>query len=127
MGYCRSMVERLSVLLKTINRGFSLVKEIRESPRGKILWQEYASRSLVSGRYTHIPCVFPDLNENNKLRSYIRWGLESIKTSITKASGKDLTSLALLARIEFLLGLVKDVSPVIPNKSCWIFLPKRIH
>jgi hypothetical protein len=111
------MVERISILLKSINRGFSLVTETRETPRGRILWQEYASKSMVSGHFNHIPCVFPDLNENNKLRSYIRWGLERIKTSILKASAGDTTSFSLLVRIEYLLNLVKDVPSIIPNQS----------
>lgn len=111
------MVERISILLKSINRGFSLIKETRETPRGRIMWQEYVSKSVVSGRYNLIPCVFPDLNENNILRSYIRWGLERIKISILKARTDDLTSMALLAKIEFLLNKVKDVSPILPSQN----------
>ncbi len=49
----------------------------RSSPRGKILWQEYISKSYVyRGNSIKYHVEFPDLNQNDVLRSYIKWGLE---------------------------------------------------
>ena len=111
------IIERLTILLKNINRGFSLINEIRESPRGRINWQEYISHSIAIGKFNKLPCSFPDLNENNLLRSYIRWGLESIKNSLLVANANDSTSAGLISRIEYLLVLVKDVNSKIPTKD----------
>lgn len=111
------MIEQLSVLLQNINRSFSLIKEMRDTPRGRIVWQEYISKSISSGKFNKIPCMFPDLNENNVLRAYIRWGLESIKISLLKANTSDATSSALLTKIESLLTFVRDVLPLIPSRD----------
>jgi 5-methylcytosine-specific restriction endonuclease McrBC regulatory subunit McrC len=111
------IVERIAVLLKNINRGFSFVREIRESPRGRILWQEYISKSYVYGKSNKIPCQFPDLNQNDVLRSYIKWGLEEVKKSLLNVQGFDETTVNLIGKIEFLLNLIRDVPSKIPSSN----------
>jgi 5-methylcytosine-specific restriction endonuclease McrBC regulatory subunit McrC len=111
------MIERLSILLHNLNRGFDFIKEIRDTPRGKIDWQDYVSHSIPVGKFNKIPCVFPDLNENNILRAFIKWGLERIKFSILQANANDITSISILTRIESMLNLLKDVQARTPSKN----------
>ena len=111
------IVERIAVLLQNLNRGFSFVQEFKDSPRGKILWQEYISKSYVYGKFNKIPCKFPDLNQNDVLRSYIKWGLEEVKRSLLGVQGFDETTINLLTKVDFLLNLIRDVKPKIPSSN----------
>lgn len=111
------LVYRISHLLKEINRGFEATKEIRQMPRGKILWQEYVSKSVVKGNLHEFPCLFPDLNDNIKLKSIIKWALEKIKFSINKVALYDHFSVALLDAIEKILSNLIQIKSKIPNSG----------
>ena len=111
------IIERLSNLLRNINRGFNLIKETRESPRGKILWQEYITKSYVHGMLNKIPCMYPDLNQNDRLRSYIKWALDRVKISLATVKGYDATTENLLGKIDYLLNLLRDIKIIIPTTN----------
>lgn len=91
--------------------------DFRETPRGTILWNKYFSQSIVTGKYQKIPCKFPDLNQNNVLRSYIKWGLEKVKISLLGSGSSDLTSHELINRIETLLTKLRDISSKMPTRN----------
>lgn len=111
------IIERLAQLLMTINKSFSMEMDFRETPRGTILWNKYFSQSIVTGKYQKIPCKFPDLNQNNVLRSYIKWGLEKVKISLLGSGSSDLTSHELINRIETLLTKLRDISSKMPTRN----------
>ncbi len=111
------LVFRLGNLLRNINRGFELIHEVRNSPRGRILWNEYVTKSLVIGNYHKLPCEFPDLGSSDLLRSYIRWSLERIKSSLLSVRTHDHFSLYLIEIIEILLTHLKNVPVKLPTKS----------
>lgn len=111
------IIERIGILLNNINRGFSFVHEFRESPRGKILWQEYISKSYIYGNFNKIPCQFPDLNQNDMLRSYIKWGLEEVKKSLLNVQGYDATTINLISKVDSLINTLRNVSIRIPSSN----------
>ena len=111
------IIERISNLLRNINRGFNIVKETRESPRGKILWQEYITQSYVHGKLNKIPCMYPDLNQNDRLRSYIKWALDRVRVSLATVKGYDATTENLLGKIDYLLNFLRDIKIIIPTTN----------
>lgn len=114
----------LKELLNSLSPGFTMVNDIRESPRGKINWREYASHSISRGNYHLIPCSYPDLGANIIIKSYIKWSLERIKSSLLRLANNDSFSSRLIELIEILLVDLIEIAPKPTNK---VFLSNELR
>ena len=76
------IIERFRALLDEITPAFRWQEELRQSPRGQILWARYQNEHLRAGKFHELPCRFPDLGPDLLLRGMIRWGIEVVKRSL---------------------------------------------
>ncbi len=69
------VVRRLEAFLRHRKRGFSEHAELRQSPRGRVDWSRWATTHLPSGRWTTLPCHFPEPDDDPELMAGVRWTL----------------------------------------------------
>lgn len=70
------VLARLKALLEALERRFELAFEERRAPKGRVLWEHYAARSLPRGRFMAVPCRFADLRDDRRLKGAVRFALE---------------------------------------------------
>jgi hypothetical protein len=69
------VVRRLEAFMRHRKRGFTERDEVRQSPRGRVDWTRWATRHLPSGRWTSLPCRYPDPADDPELMAAVRWTL----------------------------------------------------
>ncbi len=80
------VLARLGALIRRFQRRFVEANEVRERPRGRVDWTDYAQRSLPSGRWQEFRCVFPDLQADPWLASALRWTLRRVAADLEPTS-----------------------------------------
>lgn len=108
------VLTRLAGLLSSLRRGYRIEEQALAHPRGRIVWTRYLRESMVRGKWEQLPCRFPDLANDPKLRRMIRWGVERIRQSLLLASGGDAIARYLIAAADDLLYQLRDVVPLMP-------------
>src|SRR5699024_5858491 len=63
------VLQRLERLLDATARRFETVTADLRAPRGAVDWASYATRRFPIGRALDVPCSFPDLRDDEQLRS----------------------------------------------------------
>lgn len=111
------VLARLRELLQRLRPGYRQAEEILRQPRGRIMWPRYLAQSFPRGRWHHMPCRFPDLDTDPKLRRAIRWTLERIHRELTVVGGRDRIALQLATLALQLIELVSDVEPQWPGRD----------
>ena len=109
------VLSRLRELLASMRRDYQEAEETLQRPRGRILWDRYRSESLARGRWHQLPCRFPDLAADPKLRRFVRWTLEHVRRGLLATSHGDPMAQHLATETELLLQLVADVTPLPPT------------
>lgn len=108
---------RLAELLRCLRRGYCQAEEVLQRPRGHIVWSRYVTESLARGRWANLPCRFPDLSSDPRLRRMVRWGLERVRSDLTSVGGGDTIARALVAMADELLSHLGDVVPLAPQRG----------
>lgn len=86
-------------------------------PRGCILWPRYLAESMVRGQWERLPCRFPDLGQDPKLRRCARWVLERVRTDLVAVGGTEPVATSLAAAAVRLIKLLADVLPLAPSRD----------
>lgn len=110
------VLARLSELLRALRRGYRVEEQELRHPRGRIIWSKYLHGSLVRGNWERLPCRFPDLANDTKLRRMIRWAVERVRQSLLMASEADAVARLLLAAADSVLTHLRDVVPLMPDR-----------
>lgn len=110
------ILQRFQRLLDETTRGFQWKEEVRESPRGQILWNRYAQQ-LSSGIFHRLPCRFPELGPDVLLRGMLRWGIQKIQRSLEAWASVDPIARQLIELALHLLRQLSDVQPIAPSRS----------
>ncbi len=108
---------RISNLLKTIGRKFELVTMDLIAPRGQVRWTEYASRSLPTGQFLSVPCMFPDLRRDRHLLGTIRYCLERIIDGLQSQIEHGAFVRGLVDLAQQLLLLVVEAPVFVPRST----------
>lgn len=111
------VLARLADLLRALRRGYRIEEEALRHPRGQIVWSRYLRESVVRGKWEQLPCRFPDLASDPKLRRMIRWGVERVRQALLSASGGDAIARLLIAVADEVLTRLRDVVPLIPARD----------
>jgi hypothetical protein len=106
---------RLRELLRSSRRGYREAEVVLLRPRGRILWPRYITESLARGRWHHLPCRFPDLDTDPRLRRAIRWTLERLHRELVRVGGGDRVAVELALLAMKLLQTVADVPAEMPQ------------
>lgn len=111
------VLARLAELLENVRRGYRPAREVLTQPRGRVVWPEYLSRSFATGRWHRLPCEFPDLSNDPRLRALVKWCLDRVRRDLAAVGGTDLNALALVAVANRLIESLRDVSMLTPRKG----------
>ena len=109
------VIGRLAELLRTAKRGYRDKVEDLRRPRGRILWAEYTSEKMPAGKWDTLPCRFSDLAADPKLRRWVRWGLERVRTDLVSAGGHDRLAMQLAHEATRLMLSITE-SPLFPAR-----------
>jgi hypothetical protein len=108
-------IGRLRELLRAAKRGYRDRIEDLKQPRGRIHWTEYTSERMPAGKWDTLPCRFSDLGTDPKLRRWIRWGLERVRTDLASVGGQDPLAMHLAHEAALLLALIPE-RPLFPAR-----------
>lgn len=111
------VLARLSDLLRALRRGYRIEEQELRHPRGQIVWSKYLRESIVRGKWERLPCRFPDLANDPKLRRMIRWGVERVRQALVMASAGDSIARLLIAVADDVLTYLRDVVPLAPARD----------
>jgi 5-methylcytosine-specific restriction endonuclease McrBC regulatory subunit McrC len=111
------VIARLGNLLRSMRRGYSDMEAVLQHPRGRILWDRYRCQSLARGRWQDLPCRFPELENDPRLRRAIRWTLERILHALLRVGARDFISVELARIATRLIESLSDVTPVMPARD----------
>lgn len=100
---------RIRALLRQLERRFESVEEIRRAPRGSVNWPAYATRSVSNARFLDVPCRYPDLLDDRRLRAAIRFVLHK---QLQGLEGQRTAGVFVLRLIEMCRQLLADVIDV---------------
>lgn len=110
------VLARLELMLRRMQRGYQQREAVLGSPRGRILCNRYISESLVRGQWHRVPCRFPDLGHDPRLRSYVRWVLERVHADLVRVGRTDPVAVGLATVARNLLETLLDVEPQRPRR-----------
>ena len=108
---------RLAALLRDLRRGFRMREQVRQMPRGQVLWPRYVSAYAGRGAFHQIPCRFSDLGPDRLLRGYLRWGIEAIRRAVAPFATTDAIARRLLQQADELLGMLDDSPIRVPDRQ----------
>lgn len=111
------ILRRIADLLREVRRGFYMREEIRQAPRGQILWQRYCLEQLPRGQFHQLPCRFPDLEVDRVLRGFLRWGLERVHSTLMPHITVDMLARRLSEEAHGLLTTVRDIPARVPDRK----------
>jgi hypothetical protein len=104
---------RIEALLAQLERRFEMREEHRTAPKGRVNWQNYAAQSIPRAAFLSIPCRYPDLLDDRRLRAAIRFTLERQYRSL---EGQRTMGVFVLRLMEFCQALLRRVGDVIARR-----------
>lgn len=109
------VLDRIERLLSRMARRFAVAEADLAAPKGTVDWGEYAGRRLAVGRALEVPCRFPDLRDDESLRSAIHFVLREHRSALQAQRSGGLVVLRLLSLCEQLLSRVGGTQPRRPK------------
>lgn len=106
---------RLQALLRSLRRGYRDTEDVLQRPRGRILWQAYQRDSLARGHWHRLPCRYPDLDHDPRLRQAVRWTVERLRRDLLVVGRRDRVAESLADLAAHLLEELRDVIPAPPR------------
>lgn len=110
------VLHRIEALLRNLKRGYQEREEVLRRPRGTILWGDYIKGSLARGHWDRLPCRFPDLAADPRLRGMARWTIERVYASLVRSPEQDQVASALIQLSTHLLANLSDVMALFPTE-----------
>lgn len=111
------IIYRLKAILRELTRGFCLHEEVRQIPRGQIIWSKYCALHLPRGSFHTLPCRFPELGPDQLLLSHIRWGLGKVGVSLATRAQADIIARRLLDEVTLMIRDLGDIQPKVPTRE----------
>lgn len=78
------VIRRLEAYLRHRKRGFSEREEVRQSPRGRVDWTRWATTHVPAGRWSALPCHFPEPDDDPELMAAVRWTLARLDDELAQ-------------------------------------------
>lgn len=116
------VLARLKSLLDSLQRRFTMTEADLRAPRGQVDWERYAGARLPLGRALEVPCRFPDLRDDEEVRSAIHWVVRRHREALLGQAAAGLVVRRLLELCDGLLSRLSGTSPRLPNpaaRSAW--------
>jgi hypothetical protein len=109
------VLDRIARLIERMSRRFAVASADLPAPKGTVDWNEYAGRRLAVGRALDVPCRFPDLRDDEVLRSALHFVLREHRNALQSQRAGGVVVLKLLAQCEELLVRVGGTQPRRPG------------
>ncbi len=122
------VLARLKALLDQLTRRFETTTEICPAPKGRVEWEQYATRLMPRGDFLAVPCTFADLRDDRQLKGAIRFAVEKQLRSLETQCEQGAFVHRLIALAESLLLQVRNVSarrPAAGELQTWRRQPLR--
>jgi hypothetical protein len=110
-----TVLMRIEALIKQSSRRFEINEAVLSAPKGQVNWVRYATNHWAQGHYLSIPCRFPDLLEDTKLRGVMHWTVLRHQDALQTQRGRHIAVLHLLQRCEALLTQLRPFAPRQPE------------
>lgn len=110
-----TVLMRIEALVKQASRRFETNEAVLSAPKGQVNWSRYATNHWAQGHCLSIPCRFPDLLEDTKLRGVMHWTVLRHQDALHTQRGRHIAVLHLLQRCEALLTQLRSVAPRQPE------------
>lgn len=121
---------RLKRLLEATSRRFDIVEEDLLAPRGAVDWQHYAVNRFPYGRALSVPCRYPDLRDDEELRSAIHWTVRRQREALLSAPAGGRVVRELVALCEQLIARLAGSPPKPPSlrlRQAWQRKPAKVR
>ncbi|MCX6139658.1 MAG: hypothetical protein NTX15_02315 [Candidatus Kapabacteria bacterium] len=99
------VIRRIEGFMRHRRRGFIEVEEIRQSPRGRIDWPQWARTDVPTGQWASLPCRYTEPSDDPVLMAAVRWTLGRLDDQLS-FYGETLTAQLLRNRISDLRSQV---------------------
>ncbi len=122
------VLTRLEALLRAQARRFRAKEAELPAPRGTVDWGRYAREGLGRCRPMAVPCRFPDLDDDPRLRGAIHWAALRQREGLLAQRSVAPVARALLDRCDQVLAKVIGAAPVRPGRGArdaWASEPLR--
>jgi hypothetical protein len=116
------VIDRLERLLEAMQRRFVLAQADLRSPRGQVGWDAYLRTRVPLGRSLDVPCSFPDLRDDEDMRSAVAWTARRHRDALSGQRGAGRVVRALIARCEAVLARLPGALPLAPSarmRTAW--------
>lgn len=110
-----TVLMRIEALIKQSSRRFEINEAVLSAPKGQVNWARYATNHWAQGQCLSIPCRFPDLLEDTKLRGVMHWTVLRHQDALRTQRGRHIAVLHLLQRCEALLTQLRPFAPRQPE------------
>ena len=110
-----TVLMRIEALIKQSSRRFEINEAILSAPKGQVNWARYATNHWAQGQCLSIPCRFPDLLEDTKLRGVMHWTVLRHQDALRTQRGRHSAVQHLLQRCEALLTHLRPFAPRQPE------------
>jgi hypothetical protein len=110
-----TVLMRIEALIKQSSRHFEINEAILNSPKGQVNWARYATNHWAQGQCLSIPCRFPELLEDTKLRGVMHWTVLRHQDALRTQRGRHIAVQHLLQRCEALLTQLRPFAPRQPE------------
>lgn len=111
------ILARLKKLLDDLQRRFTIHEADLRAPRGAVSWGTYATKRLPGGLALSVPCRFPDLRNDEDLRSAIMWVIRRHRDALLGQSSAGLIVSQLLSQCDALLARLPGVQAKLPSQA----------
>jgi hypothetical protein len=106
---------RLELLLRVLQRKFMLKEMDLRAPRGQIKWDTYVQSRIPSMKVLDVPCRIPDLEDHRELKAAIHFTLKKQLSSLETQIPAGIVVAKLLELCRSLLAKVQSIHPKIPT------------
>lgn len=116
------VLARLKSLLDSLQRRFTMTEADLGAPKGQVDWERYTSARLPLGRALEVPCRFPDLRDDEEIRSAIHWVVRRHREALLGQAAAGLVVRRLLELCDLLLSRLTGAPPKLPSpgaRSAW--------
>jgi hypothetical protein len=106
---------RMERLLENSARRFAMVQSDLPAPKGAVDWTSYATQKVSVGRFLSVPSRFPDLRDDEPLRSAIHWTARRQREALLAAPAGGLIARRLIAVADRLITRLAGAPPRRPT------------
>jgi hypothetical protein len=109
------VLTRILELLESLSRRFVLAKADLAAPRGQVDWGTYAANRFAVGRALSVPCRFPDLRDDEELRSALHWVVRRHRDALRGQMTAGIVVRKLIELCDSLITRLRGSSPRQPS------------